>query len=192
LIRRAGGGNRDGVETRTGTSRSATEKEGSEIAGRTERENERCKGSSVCNSPRWCEAMRCDRSAMSCGRPDGPAAVPCPPQLSTRLCLYRIQLLPPALIPRNLRNIRAAERALNLRGRMKPEQGSTERCYYGHLIRSLSSDESRQSRRLSMRSELRSGIHRSMVIEYRKSRVRNKVSRRERSGSSKSDNVISR
>lgn len=34
-------------------------------------------GGSVCNSLwRWCEAMRCDRSAMSCGRPDGPAAVP--------------------------------------------------------------------------------------------------------------------
>lgn len=39
-------------------------------------------GDSVCNSPRWCEAMRCDRSAMSCGRPDGPAAVPAA-QLST-------------------------------------------------------------------------------------------------------------
>lgn len=39
-------------------------------------------GGSVCNSPRWCEAMRCDRSAMSCGRPDGPAAVPAA-QLST-------------------------------------------------------------------------------------------------------------
>jgi len=37
LIRRAGGGNRDGVETRTGTSRSATEKEGSDQARRSER-----------------------------------------------------------------------------------------------------------------------------------------------------------
>lgn len=38
---------------------------------------ERGKEGSVCNSPwRWCETMRCDRSAMSCGRPDGPAAVP--------------------------------------------------------------------------------------------------------------------
>jgi len=52
------------------------------IGIRREREGARCKGSSVCNSPRWCEAMRCDRPAMSCGRPDGPAAVPCPPELS--------------------------------------------------------------------------------------------------------------
>lgn len=58
------------------------------------------KGSSVCNSPRWCEAMRCDRSAMSCGRPDGPAAVPCLPELSARhytgssyrLCLFHVNL----------------------------------------------------------------------------------------------------
>lgn len=62
--------------------RSATEKEraptgiGSRVVERGNRAAGE-EGGSVCNSPwRWCEAMRCDRSAMSCGRPDGPAAVP--------------------------------------------------------------------------------------------------------------------
>ena len=49
----------------------------------TQRRDIGCDESSVCNSLRWYAAMRCDRLAMSCGRPDGPAVL-CHARLHSR------------------------------------------------------------------------------------------------------------
>ena len=50
---------------------------------RLQRRDIGCDESSVCNSLRWYAAMRCDRLAMSCGRPDGPAVL-CHARLHSR------------------------------------------------------------------------------------------------------------
>lgn len=51
---------------------------------RLQRRDIGCDESSVCNSLRWYAAMRCDRLAMSCGRPDGPAVL-CHARLHSRV-----------------------------------------------------------------------------------------------------------